>query len=250
MVIKTNQKQRYKPLYKKFKQIFENVQLRRKLLNFKKKKWQALINRLKKLTYYRRKNRVFNHSGNVITPLIENRKSPKFKKKYKYLMHAAKKINLFYGGLKRKYLRKLIRTVWHKKKKSKNQNLASVNFYFLDFMEKRLESVLYRSFFAQSIKSARQLILHGQVFVNNQRIKHGSYVLKKNDIININSKFHNFALLSIKKSKCWPTQLNSVIINYKILQIYYLGRPCTDTFSNLFPFRVNIKNVIKYYRYV
>ena len=243
-------KQRYKPLYKKFNQLFENVQSRQKIFNFKKNKWKALVSRLKKVNYYRKKNRVFNYNGNTIVPLVEYRKPPKFKKRYRYLMHAAKKINLYYGGLKKKYMRQLVKKIWRQKQKIKiNKILARTEFYFLDLMERRLESVLHRSFFTQSIKNARQLILHGHVFVNNQIVKHGSYLLKENDIVEINSKFHEFIRFNIKKSKFWHIQQNSLIINYKTLQILYFNRSSLDTFSNIFSFRINIKNVIRYYRY-
>lgn len=244
------QKRRYKPLYKKFNKLFENVQSRQKIFSFRKKKWEALVNRLKKTTHYRKKNKVFNSNGNNIVPLVEYRKTPNFKKRYKYLMHAAKKINLYYGGLKKKYMRKLIKRIWRQKQKQKiNKNLARTEFHFLDFMESRLESILYRSFFTQSIKNARQLILHGHVFVNNQIVKHGSYLLKENDIIEINSKFHEFIRFNIKKSKFRHIQQNSFVINYKTLQILYFNRSSLDTFSNIFSFRISIKNVIRYYRY-
>jgi ribosomal protein S4 len=252
MIIKIIKKNRYKPLYKKFHKLFENVQSRQKMLNFKKHKWQALLSRLKKQTFYRKKNKVFNHSGNTIVPLVEYRKPPKFKKRFKRLMHAAKKVNLLYGGLKKSYMRKLVKKILQQNKnKIKNKISALTDFYFLDFMEKRLESVLYRSFFTQSIKSARQLVLHGHVFVNNKIIKHGSYVLKENDVVEVNSKFHKLIKFNIaKRCKLWPAQLNnSLIINYKTLQILYFNSPNLGTFSNFFSFRINIKNVIKYYRY-
>jgi ribosomal protein S4 len=247
-------KKRYKPLYKKFNQVFENVQLRQKLLSFKKQKWKNLINRLKKANYYRKKYRkykIFNHSGNSLVRLGSYRKSPQFKKNYKYLMKTTKKFKLFYGGFKKRYIRKQIHTLLSKKKikKVKNKVLGNTNHSFLDFMEKRLETVLHRTFFTQSIKTARQLILHGYVFVNNRVIKHGSYILKKNDKITINSKLHTFILLNIKNSKCWPVQLSNLLINYKTLQIVYFDRYTSDNFINLFPFRIKTRDVIKHFKY-
>jgi len=161
-------------------------------------------------------------------------------------------MNLFYGGLKKKYLRKLVRTIYRQKnKKIRSKILENISFLFLNFMEKRLETILYRSFFTRSIKGARQLILHGHVFVNNQKVKHGSYIIKKNDLIKIDPKFHKLISYNVKRSRCWPTQsrLNNFITNYKTLQILYLERSITDTFTNLFPFRINIRNVIRFYKY-
>lgn len=252
MILKLKRKKRYKPLYKKFKQIFENVQSRKKLFFFRKKKWKDLVNRLKKQKLYYNRRKIFNPNGNTIIPLVEWRKPPKFKKRYNYHMKNAKKMNLFYGGLKKKYLRKLIRTIYRQKNnKTRSRILENVSFLFLDFMEKRLESVLRRSFFTRSIKGARQLIMHGHIRVNNQIIKHGSYILKKNDLIEINNKFHKQIARNIQRSRCWPTQppLTSFITNYKTLQILYLKRSITDTFTNIFPFRINIRNIIKFYKY-
>lgn len=244
-------KKRYKPLYKKFKQVFENVQLRQKIFNFKKQKWKSLLERLKKAKYYYRKHKIFNHSGNTIVPLVIYRKPPRFQKRYKYLMNLSKKFKLFYGGFKKKYIRKQISFLFTKKTKKQKKNiiLGNIDYSFLNFMEKRLESVLYRSFFTKSIKTARQLILHGYVSVNNKTVRHGSYILKKYDLIEINTKFHDFILNNIKNLKCWPTQLNNLLINYKTLQIIFIDRPNLDTFTNLFPFKIPIKPIIKHFKY-
>jgi ribosomal protein S4 len=247
MIFKLKHKQRYKPLYKKFKQVFENVQSRQKILKFNKQKWESLKNYLKKKISYHRKFTIFNHSGNIVSFFLY--RTPNFKKdKYKNFLHAAKKFNLFYGGLKKTYIKNLIKTIWKKKIHKKNKFIEKT-FSFLDIMEKRLETVLYRSFFTQSIKNARQLIFHGHVFVNNQIIKNSSYILKKNDIIKINSKFHNYVSHNIKKSICWPIQQNNILVNYRTLQILYTERSKMNNFSNFFPFSLNIKNTIKYYKY-
>jgi len=258
MPLRIFQNRRYKPLYKRFKQLFENVQARQKLFYFKNQKWQALIERLKKRIFYRRKDgilvprrRTFVNSGNNVVRHVVYRRTPKFKKRYKSLMYGAKKINLCYGGLKKKYMRRITKVIWRQKKIKLNHKkpLASTTFYFLDFMERRLESALYRASFTQSVKNARQLILHGHIFVNKRVVRHGSYILKENDIIEVDPKFHKFVIFNIKNSKCWPAQQNSFLVNYKTLQILYWSRSDQDTFLNLFLFPVSIKNVIKYYRY-
>jgi len=254
--IKIIGKKRSKPLYKKFNKIYENVQSRQKLFKFKKRKWQPLLNRLNKRFFYRNKRSkmpVFLNSGNKTLPLSLYLGLPRFKKRYKYMMYVAKKINLFYGGLKKKYMRRIVKVICRQKKKKKYKNLAlsSTNFYFLEFMEKRLESVLYRSFFTQSIKSARQLITHGYVFVNKQIVRRSSYLLKHNDLIEIKFKIHESIRAHIKKSKCWPTQQTNLLINYRTLQIRYTSVFfSSEIFLNLFLFPISIKNVIRYYRYI
>ena len=131
-----------------------------------------------------------------------------------------------------------------------NKILVS-NIYFLELMEKRLESVLYRSSFANSMRSARQLILHGNVYVNNRIIKHGSYILKKNDLITINKKCHFDVQKNIIYSDFWPFQLERFLVNYRTLQILYIGGDnALNNFSNLFPFGICIRDILNYYKYI
>ena len=57
MVLK--QKNRYKPLYKQFLRLRDNIQDKKKLLKFKKKKWQSFIQNYKrKLKRYNKFNRI------------------------------------------------------------------------------------------------------------------------------------------------------------------------------------------------
>lgn len=50
-------------------------------------------------------------------------------------------------------------------------------------LECRLDNVLFRMGLASSRKQARQLIVHGNVFVNGKRLNRPSYVVSANDVI-------------------------------------------------------------------
>jgi small subunit ribosomal protein S4 len=50
-------------------------------------------------------------------------------------------------------------------------------------LERRLDSVLYRMGIASSRKQARQMIAHGNVFVNGRRLNRSSYIVALNDVI-------------------------------------------------------------------
>ncbi|CCF60291.1 hypothetical protein KAFR_0J02270 [Kazachstania africana CBS 2517] len=52
-------------------------------------------------------------------------------------------------------------------------------------LEKRLDFALFRAMFASSVRQARQFILHGNVTVNNIRIRHPGYILKPGDIFHV-----------------------------------------------------------------
>lgn len=104
-----------------------------------------------------------------------------------------KKFRLFHGGLSRPYVKSLTKIAFKSK-------FRKVNPLFLELFECRLDTVLYRSKFAFSVRNARQLILHGKILVNNKPIKTKSYVLRPGDIITI--PFMNFNLIraNIKRS--------------------------------------------------
>ena len=63
-------------------------------------------------------------------------------------------------------------------------------------LERRLDNVVYRLRFAVSRSQARQIVLHGHVKVNGKRVNIPSYLVRQEDIIEIDDKSKN--LLTIK----------------------------------------------------
>jgi small subunit ribosomal protein S4 len=55
----------------------------------------------------------------------------------------------------------------------------------LQLLERRLDNVIYKLNFAASRKSARQLITHGHVHVNDRKVDINDYVLKIGDKITL-----------------------------------------------------------------
>jgi len=58
----------------------------------------------------------------------------------------------------------------------------------LQILEERLDNVLYRMGFAPSRKSARQIIRHGHVLVNDRKTNIPSFLVKPNQVISIKEK--------------------------------------------------------------
>jgi small subunit ribosomal protein S4 len=58
----------------------------------------------------------------------------------------------------------------------------------LQMLETRLDNIVYRLGFANSRGSARQLVAHGHVTVNNRKVNVASYNLKAGDVIVIKDK--------------------------------------------------------------
>jgi ribosomal protein S4 len=81
-------------------------------------------------------------------------------------------------------------------------------------LEKKIDVALFRVNFCSSIRSARQAILHGKVFLNNQPLSNANYFLKPGDSITMKSG----ARLHSKLSRKTP----SFEVNYAIMTAIYL----------------------------
>ena len=66
----------------------------------------------------------------------------------------------------------------------------------LQFLEMRLDTIIYNLGFAVSISNARQFITHGHIDINKKNINIPSFQCKPNDIISIN---YNSNLISFVK---------------------------------------------------
>ncbi|ETZ06986.1 30S ribosomal protein S4 [Holospora obtusa F1] len=62
---------------------------------------------------------------------------------------------------------------------------------FLQFLEQRLGSCVYRLKFSPTIFSACQLVSHGHIFVNGARVDVSSYRVKVGDVISLDPSMHS-----------------------------------------------------------
>jgi len=71
----------------------------------------------------------------------------------------------------------------------------------LQFLERRLDNVIYRLGFAPSRGAARQLVLHRHFMVNGQMVNIPSYTLKAGDVISVKDKSKKLDIIhdSMKK---------------------------------------------------
>ena len=230
---------RHKPVYKKFIRLRNNIQYRRRvfLLKFKKKKWQDLLSFLKR-QHKRRKKKFKSYDLNrYILPKYYN----PFKKRHKNVLLNKKRVSLFYGGIKDRQF-KLYKNLVKKERKSLRKN----NKVILNIFEKRLDSILYRSHFTKTMRSAKQLILHKHVKVNNKIVNTDSYLLKSGDIVSISVKMHKLIEKNINSSHLWPIPPKYLQINYKTLEICLLNENIDSNLSLIYPFRINSYHLIRY----
>ncbi|KAA0242066.1 MAG: 30S ribosomal protein S4 [Candidatus Brocadia sp. AMX2] len=94
--------------------------------------------------------------------------------KYGIQFREKQKVKRFYGILERQF-----RNYFRRAERQKGNTGEN----FLNMLERRLDNVVYLLFFAASRKSARQLILHGHIMVNNKKVDIASYLVKVGDVI-------------------------------------------------------------------
>jgi small subunit ribosomal protein S4 len=94
--------------------------------------------------------------------------------KYGLQFREKQKVKRFYGILERQF-----RNYFEKAERQKGNTGENL----LNMLERRLDNVVYLLSFAPSRKSARQLIQHGHITVNNKKVDIASYLVKVGDVV-------------------------------------------------------------------
>ncbi len=119
-----------------------------------------------------------------------NRKKPT---EYGIQLLAKQKLKGYYGNITEKQFRRIYEKAMRKRGDT-SENI-------IELLERRLDAVVYRMKFAPSVFAARQLVSHGHVKVNGQRVNIASYSLKDGDEIEVSSKLkENVVVLSAIQS--------------------------------------------------
>ena len=113
---------------------------------------------------------------------------------YKIQLQAKQKLKSYYGNLNERQFRNVYKEA-ARRKGNTGENLVGI-------LESRLDAVIYRAKFANTVFQARQLINHGHVKVNGKRVNISSFYLNENDEVEIkdSSKQLNM-ILSASSSK-------------------------------------------------
>ena len=99
-------KKRYKPFYKQFLRLRKNIQDRPKLFNFKKQKWQKFQQYSKNQLKFYKRFKVKDQFQLSISRFASRGNS--FQKKFRNNLYERKLFSLFYGGLKKKYIKNAV----------------------------------------------------------------------------------------------------------------------------------------------
>ena len=108
---------------------------------------------------------------------------------YGVQLNAKQKLKSYYGNMNERQFRNVYKKAMMKKGNSA-ENLIGL-------LERRLDAIIYRAKLATTIFSARQLINHGHVKVNNKKVNISSYLVKEEDSIEIRDKSKKLAFIDV-----------------------------------------------------
>jgi small subunit ribosomal protein S4 len=113
----------------------------------------------------------------------------------------------------------------------------------LQLLERRVDNVLRRAGFARTIWASRQIVAHGHVKVNGQKVDRPSFVVAVGDVITIKEKTQklvrdNMESLAGHQVPGW-LEVNPAELSAKVTSL-----PTSDQI----PFDVNTNLIIEFYR--
>jgi len=111
----------------------------------------------------------------------------------------------------------------------------------IEYLERRLENVVYRLGFAKTRRQARQIVSHGHILVNGRRVDIASYRVKVGDTVSIAENSKNLTVIkeAVEESRVpvWM-ELDKSSFTGKILQ-----NPTKDDLD----FDLNESLIVEYY---
>lgn len=112
---------------------------------------------------------------------------------YGVQLHAKQKLKGYYGNIGERQFHRYYAEAM--RRKGDNAEIL------IQLLERRLDSVVYRMKFAATPFAARQLVNHGHVRVNGQRVNISSYSLRDGDTVELSEKAKtNVAVLAAAQS--------------------------------------------------
>ncbi|BBM59969.1 30S ribosomal protein S4 [Leptotrichia hongkongensis] len=111
----------------------------------------------------------------------------------------------------------------------------------LQYLERRLDNVIYRLGFGASRRQARQIVSHGHILINGKRVNIASYRVKQGDVITVKEDSKELAL--IKESVGQKTVPGWLSLEEGALTAKVLENPGRDAVD----FEVDEAMIIEFY---
>lgn len=106
---------------------------------------------------------------------------------YGVQLRAKQRLKGYYGNVSEKQLRRYYAEAIRRKGDT-SENLVGI-------LETRLDALVYRMKFVPTVFAARQFVNHGHILVNGKKVDIPSYLAKVGDVIEVNGKAKEMALV-------------------------------------------------------
>jgi len=106
---------------------------------------------------------------------------------YGIQLTAKQKLKGYYGNIGERQFR----NIFHEAVRRKGDTIENL----IGLLERRLDAIVYRMKLASTMFAARQLINHGHIMVNGQRVNIASYRVKDNDVIEVRNKSKELTII-------------------------------------------------------
>ena len=106
---------------------------------------------------------------------------------YGIQLRAKQRLKGYYGNVSEKQLRKYYAEAIRRRGDT-SENLVGI-------LETRLDALVYRMKFVPTVFAARQFVNHGHILVNGKKVDIPSYLVKVGDVIEVNGKAKEMALV-------------------------------------------------------
>ncbi len=113
----------------------------------------------------------------------------------------------------------------------------------LEFLERRLDNVVFRAGFARTIPAARQLINHGHLLVNGHRVDIASFRVSEGDVLTLRERSRKLA--AVEASLASPLDFPTAWLEIDAANKTATVKQLPDATS--VPFQLNVQKVVEYY---
>lgn len=113
----------------------------------------------------------------------------------------------------------------------------------IEFLERRLDNLVFRAGFARTIPAARQLVNHGHVLVDGRRVDIASYRVDRGQVISIHEKSRGIPAIAASLAEPFALPASWLQVDAEKLSATLTEHPD----STAVPFPLNVQKVIEFY---
>lgn len=112
----------------------------------------------------------------------------------------------------------------------------------VQYLERRLDNVVYRLGFVKTRKQARQVVSHGHILINGKRVNIASYRVKAGDVVAVAEASKNIAIIkeAVEEGKSVPSWL-------EIDAAKFAGKVLQNPNRDVVDFELNEALIVEFY---